>query len=55
MQMEHHGRYYNEDDIVPWDLENNDRTFTDDDLMFYAWQLFKDNGELREQYYDIDD
>lgn len=50
--MQGHGRYFNEDDIVPWDLENEDRTFTDDSLIQYAWHLFKDNGEQREQYYD---
>lgn len=52
--MQHHGRYYNEDDIIPWDLDNNDKTFEDYDLMKYAWQLFKDNGEQREQYTSID-
>ncbi len=25
-----------------------------EDLIYYAWQLFKDNGEQREQYYDVD-
>lgn len=54
IQMEHRGRYYNEDDIVPWDLENNDWTFTNDDLIHDAWLLFIDNGEQREQYQDID-
>lgn len=51
IQMENHGRYYNEDDIIPWDLENDDWTFTNDELIHYAWLLFKDNGELRERYY----
>lgn len=54
IQMMNHGRYYNEDDIIPWDLENDDRTFTDDDLIHEAWLLFKDNDELRERYYDVD-
>ena len=52
IQMQGHGRYFNDDDIVPWDLENEDWTFTDDSLIQYAWHLFKDNGEQREQYYD---
>lgn len=56
--MQGHGRYFNEDDIVLWDLENNDDTFDNgvvdnaQDLIYYAWHLFKDNGEQREQYYD---
>jgi hypothetical protein len=25
--MRNHGRYYSEDDIVTWDIENNDDTF----------------------------
>ena len=49
--MMNHGRYYNEDDVIPWDLENEDWTFTDDSLMHEAWLLFKDNGETREQYF----
>ena len=51
IQMSSHGRYYNEDNIISWDLENEDQTFTDDSLIKYAWQLFKDNGEQREQYF----
>ena len=57
LQMEHHGRYYSEDSIIPWDLENNDRTFDRDaidnseELVHYAWILFKDNGELRDHYF----
>ena len=51
IEMMNHGRYYNEDDIIPWDLENEDWTFTNDDLMHEAWLLFKDNGETREQYF----
>ena len=31
--MQGHGRYFNDDDIVPWDLENEDWTFTDDSLI----------------------
>ena len=60
LQMRNHGRYYSEDEIVAWDLENNDDTFDNSvvdgaqDLIYYAWQLFKDNGEQREQYYDRD-
>ena len=54
IQMLHHGRYYNEDDIVPWDLENEDWTFTNDDLIHEAWMLFIDNGERREHYSNID-
>ena len=46
--MSSHGRYYNEDNIISWDLENKDQTFTDDSLIKYAWQLFKDNGEQKE-------
>ena len=51
IEMMNHGRYYNEDDIIPWDLENEDWTFTDDNLIHEAWLLFKDNGETREQYF----
>ena len=51
IEMMNHGRYYNEDDVIPWDLENEDWTFTDDSLMHEAWLLFKDNGETREQYF----
>ena len=51
IEMMNHGRYYNEDDVIPWDLENEDWTFTNDDLMHEAWLLFKDNGETREQYF----
>ena len=51
IEMMNHGRYYNEDDIIPWDLENEDWTFTNDDLIHEAWALFKDNGETREQYF----
>lgn len=52
LQMENHGRYYSQNEIIPWDLNNNDRTFTNDDLMHYAWLLFKDNGEVRDNYLD---
>ena len=58
IEMMNHGRYYNEDDIIPWDLENDDWTFdrgvidNSEELMHYAWQLFKDNGETRKHYYD---
>ena len=51
IEMMNHGRYYNEDDIIPWDLENEDWTFTDDNLIHEAWLLFKDNSETREQYF----
>lgn len=51
IEMMNHGRYFNEDGIIPWDLENKDRTFTDNRLMHEAWLLFKDNGETREQYF----
>ena len=51
IEMMNHGRYYNEDDVIPWDLENEDWTFTDDNLIHEAWLLFKDNGETREQYF----
>ena len=57
IEMMNHGRYFNEDDIIPWDLENDDWTFdrgvVDDseELVHYAWQLFKNNGETREQYF----
>jgi len=51
VEMMNHGRYYNEDDIIPWDLENEDWTFTNDELIHEAWLLFKDNGETREQYF----
>ena len=51
IEMMNHGRYYNEDDVIPWDLENEDLTFTNDSLMHEAWLLFKDNGETREQYF----
>lgn len=51
IEMMNHGRYYNEDDIIPWDLENEDWTFTNDELIHEAWLLFKDNGETREQYF----
>ena len=57
--MENHGRYYDEDSIIPWDLDNNEETFdrgaieTAPELVHYAWQLFKDNGELRPSYMDI--
>ena len=51
IEMMNHGRYYNEDDIIPWDLENDDWTFTNDQLIHEAWLLFKDNGETREQYF----
>lgn len=51
IEMMNHGRYYNEDDIIPWDLENEDWTFTNDELIHEAWLLFKDNGESREQYF----
>ena len=66
LQMAGHGRYFNQKQIIPWDLENNDETFTAryymtgldladvEDLIYYAWHLFKDNGELREQYYDVE-
>ena len=50
VQMPGHGRYYNEDAVIPWDLENDDRTFENGNLIEYAWQLFKDNGEERNQY-----
>jgi hypothetical protein len=56
LQMEQHGRYYNEDSIIPWDLENNDWTFdrgvidNSEELVHYAWVLFKDSGELRDNY-----
>lgn len=49
--MMNHGRYFNEDDIIPWDLENEDWTFTNAELIHEAWLLFKDNGETREQYF----
>ena len=51
IEMMNHGRYYNEDDIIPWDLDNEDWTFTNDELMHEAWMLFKDNDETREQYF----
>ena len=51
IEMMNHGRYYNENDIIPWDLENEDWTFTNDELIHEAWLLFKDNGESREQYF----
>lgn len=54
VQMVNRGWRYDKDSIVPWDLENNDRTFTDDDLVHYAWELFKENGELREHYYNAE-
>ena len=54
VQMVNRGWRYDKDSIVPWDLENNDRTFTDDDLVHYAWELFKENGELREHYYSVE-
>ena len=59
IQMQGHGRYFNEDDIVLWDLENNDDTFDNGvidnarDLIYYAWHLFKDNDERREHYSNI--
>lgn len=51
LQMEDGGRYYSQDNIIPWDIQNNDWTFTDDDLVHRAWMLFKGNGETREEYY----
>lgn len=51
IEMPDSGRVYNEDDFVPWDLENNDWTFTNDDLIKHAWLLFKENGQTREKYY----
>ena len=57
IQMENRGRHFTEDNIIPWDLENNDWTFdrgvVEDapELMQYAWELFRENGELREHYY----
>ena len=57
IEMMNHGRYYNEDDIIPWDLENEDYTFdrgvidNSEELIHYAWQLFKNNGKTREQYF----
>ena len=51
IEMMNHGRYFNEDDIIPWDLENEDWTFTNAELIHEAWLLFKDNGETREQYF----
>lgn len=57
IQMENRGRHFTEDNIIPWDLENNDWTFdrgvVEDapELMRYAWELFRENGELREHYY----
>lgn len=57
IQMENRGQHFTEDNIIPWDLENNDWTFdrgvVEDapELMRYAWELFRENGELREHYY----
>lgn len=47
VEMMKRGRYYNEDDIIPWDLDNEDWTFTNDELIHEAWLLFKSNGETR--------
>lgn len=51
IEMEGHGRYYSSTSIIPWDLENEEKTFTDESLMHSAWQLFKDNNETRQQYF----
>jgi len=58
LQMENRGRYFDEDSIIPWDLENKDWTFdrgvidNSAELVRHAWELFKDNGELRDRYFE---
>ena len=60
VQMENKGYHFSEDSIIPWDIENNDCTFdrgvvdNAPELIRYAWKLFKENGELREHYYDTE-
>ena len=46
--MPMHGRVYNSGKFVPWDIDNNDWTFKNDELVKHAWELFKDNGQLRD-------
>lgn len=56
IEMGDSGRYFNDDDIMTWDLENNNKTFnsnvfsTAPELVHYAWWLFKDNGETRNMF-----
>lgn len=50
IQFEDGGRYFEKQKIVPWDLENNDRTFDDWDLIHTAWVLFKESGQTRDNY-----
>lgn len=50
IQFEDGGRYFEKQKIIPWDLENNDRTFDDWALIHTAWILFKDAGQTRENY-----
>ena len=45
--MQNGGNYFDEDEFIMWDVENEDDRFCNGELMHYAWQLFKHNGERR--------
>lgn len=57
IQFEDGGNYFNIDNIVTWDLDNNDKTFDEGavdgsyEMIEHAWHLLKDNGCHRETYY----
>ena len=47
LEMQNGGNYFDVDDFIMWDVENEDDRFCNGELMHYAWQLFKHNGERR--------
>ena len=51
IEMQNGGRVFDVDDFIMWDVENEDDRFCNDNLMRYAWKLFKDNNETRAQYF----
>ena len=50
IEMQNGGRRFDVDEFLMWDVENEDDRFCNDELMHYAWELFVQNGERREQY-----
>lgn len=53
VEFEDGGRYFNPSNIRTWNIENDDEeTFSNDDLVRYAWELFKDSGLRRKKWYD---
>ena len=51
IEFEDGGHYFNVDQITTWDLNNNDNTYMNDDMIRYAWELFIDSGLKKKRYY----